>query len=480
MTVARIAQGLAKKEFSAREVADAYLSVAGKKKSMTNAYVTISAERAIAEAGASDARRADGSSFGPLDGVPIAYKDNILVNGIAATSATKILKDYVAPYDATVVSRLKAAGMVTLGKTNMDELAMGATTETSCHGPTRNPWDEERIPGGSSGGSAAAVAEGSAPISLGSDTGGSIRQPAAMCGVVGLKPTYGRVSRYGLTAMASSLDQIGPIAKTVEDAALLLSAIEGHDPKDSTSVHLDGARSLGVFGRKDLSGIRVGLPKEYFGEGMDAGVRSDVDAAVEAIRGLGAEIKEVSLPHADKALAVYYIVMPCEVSANLARLDGMRYGARVGGATLDETYMRSRGEGFGDEVRRRIMIGTHALSSGYYDAYYIRAQKVRRLIANDFTRAFEDVDCILTPTAPEVAWKMGAKNSDPLALYLSDIYTVCMNVAGLPAVSVPCGMSEGLPVGLQIVGKHFDERTLLGVAHAYEAARGPFATPPNA
>lgn len=478
MTVTELAAGLAKKAFSSRELTDAYVAQAEQKQATTNAYVTVTADAARAQADESDGRRAEGAALGPLDGIPVAYKDNILVKGERATSGTAILKDYVAPYDATVVARLRAQGAVTLGKTNMDELACGGSTETSCFGPSGNPWDPARVAGGSSGGSAVAVAEGSAPIALGSDTGGSVRQPAGLCGTVGLKPTYGRVSRYGLTALASSLDQIGPLAKTVEDAALMLGAIEGRDPKDSTSVELKDAWSLGAIGREDLSGLRIGLPQEYFGEGMAPGIRARVDEAVAKLEGLGAELKTVSLPHAEKALAVYYVIMPCELSANVARLDGMRYGTRVEGASLEETYRRSRGEGFGDEVRRRIMIGTHALSSGYYDAYYLRAQKVRRLITNDFMRAFEDVDVIVTPTTPDVAWKKGEKSADPLALYLEDVYTVSVNVTGLPGVSVPCGSSEGLPVGLQFIGAHFDERTMLGAAHAYETARGPFDAPP--
>jgi aspartyl-tRNA(Asn)/glutamyl-tRNA(Gln) amidotransferase subunit A len=477
-----VVAGLAKQEFSSRDVVDACLSVAKKNAGTTHAYVQLFEDAARRAADEADSRRRYSLQKSPLDGVPVAIKDNMLLRGSRTTAGSAIIANYESPYDATAVRRLRDAGAIFLGKTNLDEFAMGSSTETSCHGPTKNPWDLSKIPGGSSGGSAVAVAEGSATVALGSDTGGSIRQPAAMCGVVGLKPTYGRVSRYGLMAMASSLDQIGPIARSVEDTAIVLAAIEGRDPMDATSVELQKGWALPVEWPESLKGLRVGLPKEYFVSGMDKGVETAVRGAVAALERLGAEIKEVSLPHAGHALAVYYVLMPSEVSANLARFDGIRFGVRKAGETLEETYRRSRGEGFGKEVRRRIMLGTYALSSGYYDAYYLKALKVRRLIADDFSQAFQDVDCIVTPTSPVVAWNIGEKADDPLSMYLADIYTVSVNVAGLPAVSVPCGLSQGLPVGLQLIGRHFDEKTILTAARAYESAAGLRAsmTPPTA
>lgn len=472
MTISEVGAAFDNGELTSRKLTEACLGVAKKNFDATHAYVTLMDESALRAADESDQRIKRRSRLSVFDGVPIAIKDNMLIAGVRATGGSAILKDYVAPYDATVIARLKAAGAVLIGKTNMDDAAMGSSTETSYHGPTRNPWNTEKIPGGSSGGSAAAVAEGSAIVSLGSDTGGSIRQPAAMCGVIGLKPTYGRVSRYGLMAMASSLDQIGPFARTAEDAALLLSAIEGRDLMDSTSVDLEPSWKVPLRLPTSLAGLRVGLPKEYFVSGMDADVERSVRNAVSTLEDLGAEVKEVSLPHAEYALAVYYVLMPSEVSSNLSRLDGIRYGTRVAGASLEETYRKSRGMGFGKEVRRRIMLGTYALSSGYYDAYYLKALKVRRLISNDFAQAFTAVDVIATPTSPSVAWNIGEKLDDPLAMYLSDIYTVSVNVAGLPAISVPCGFANGLPIGLQLIGRHFDEKTILGTAHAYERAAG--------
>jgi len=468
LTLKEVADGFAKKEFSSREVTDACLAVAEKNAGTTHAYVEIRAADARAAADAADARRAKGESLSALDGAPIAIKDNLLLSGVRATAGSSILSNYISPYDATAVKRLRDAGAVFVGKANMDEFAMGSTTETSAYGVTRNPWDLERIPGGSSGGSAVAVAEGSAIASLGSDTGGSVRQPAAMCGVVGIKPTYGRVSRHGLMAMASSLDQIGTFARSVEDASMLLGAIEGGDVMDSTSVDLKADQALPTTWPESLKGVRVGLPKEYFVSGMNPEVERETRAAIKKLEELGADIREVSLPNAMHALAVYYILMPSEVSANLARFDGVRYGVRTQGETLEQVYRTSRGNGFGPEVRRRIMLGTHALSSGYYDAYYNKALKVRRLIADDFARAFTEVDVLVTPTSPTAAWKLGEKSADPLEMYLADIYTVSVNVAGLPAISVPCGFAAGLPVGLQIIGRHFDEKTMLGVAHAYE------------
>ncbi len=476
LSIKEISTGLERGEWSARELAQAYLKRAQETQESTHAYVDVATDLALSLAEASDARRAKGEQLSKLDGLPIAIKDNILVSERNATAGSNILRDYVAPYDATVIKRLKGHGMVILGKTNMDEFAMGSSTETSCHGPTTNPWDHERVPGGSSGGSVAAVSEGSAPVALGSDTGGSIRQPAALCGTVGLKPTYGRVSRYGLIAMASSLDQIGPVTGTVTDAAELLRVIEGRDPNDSTSVELSSKNwQIPEVLSESVKGLKIGVPKEYFVSGLEKGVEEKVRAAIDKYEEMGAEILDIELPHTDYALAVYYIIMPSEVSANLARFDGVRYGLRVPAKTLVETYRRSRGQGFGAETRRRIMIGTHALSSGYYDAYYKRALKVRRLIANDFTKAFGVVDCILTPTTPTTAWKLGEMVNDPLAMYLQDVYTVSVNVAGLPAISLPCGMTGGLPVGFQLIGRHFNEKTILDAANAYEQARGGFA-----
>ncbi|MCC6934435.1 MAG: Asp-tRNA(Asn)/Glu-tRNA(Gln) amidotransferase subunit GatA [Candidatus Yanofskybacteria bacterium] len=407
-----------------------------------------------------------------LAGIPYALKDNMLVGGTIATAGSKILERYVSAYDSTVYAKLRSGGAQLLGKTNMDEFAMGSSGENSAYGVVRNPWDTDRVPGGSSAGSAAAVAADLCVFSLGSDTGGSIRQPAAMCGVVGLKPTYGRVSRHGLMAMASSLDQIGPFTKTVEDAALVLGAIAGPDPLDSTTVPHDVPDYVAEM-NGDMTGVRVGVPKEYFGEGLSAEVRERVEGGIRALERAGAEIVEVSLPHSAYALAVYYIVQPSEVSANLARYDGIRYGHSASDAdTLLEVYTKSRAQGFGPEPLRRIMLGTYALSAGYFDAYYLRAQKVRALIRQDFDRAFERVDVIVGPTSPTVAFKIGEKSDDPLAMYLSDIYTVPVNLAGVPALSVPCGLgaASGLPVGFHIIGDMFREGMVLRVARHIEHA----------
>jgi aspartyl-tRNA(Asn)/glutamyl-tRNA(Gln) amidotransferase subunit A len=468
ITFVEAARGLSEKRFSARELAFACLARAAEQAETTHAYVETFDVAAVAAADAADERRASGRELSPFDGVPVAVKDNLCVRGERMSCGSAILREYVAPYDATVVSHLKSSGLVILGRANMDEFAMGSSNETSVHGPTRNPHDPSRITGGSSGGPAVAVAEGSAVAALGSDTGGSIRQPAAMCGVVGLKPTYGRVSRFGLTALASSLDQIGPLGRTVEDVAALLGIIEGKDPSDSTSAELKPEWALPDKWRTDLTGLVLGLPREYFQSGMQPGVETAVLSAADTLRDLGADVREISLPHADAALAAYYVIMPCEASANLARLDGMRYGTRVDGDTLEETYRLTRGRLFGAEARRRIMLGAYALSAGYYDAFYLQALKARRLIAGDFDAAFTEVDAILTPTSPIVAWPLGEKMDDPLSMYLADIYTVPVNIAGLPAVSVPCGKSDGLPVGLQLIGRRFDERTILEIARAYE------------
>ncbi len=424
-------------------------------------------EQALEQARKIDERRAAGESLGPLAGIPVALKDNLLVEGWEVTAAAQVLEGHISSYDATVVSRLKKAGAILIGRTNMDDAAMGSSTETSHYGPTKNPWDRTKVPGGSSGGSAAAVAAGFVPVALGSDTGGSVRQPASLCGVVGLKPTYGRVSRYGLIALASSLDQIGPLTRTVEDAATVLEVIEGRDEHDATSVELSNTTVPELL-EKDLTGMTLGLPKEYFIEGMDPEVKKAVMEAVAELEHAGAKIVDVSLPHAEYALAAYYIIMPAEASSNLGRFDGLRYGYHSSGKDLQDTYSRSRGEGFGTEVKRRIMLGSYTLSAGYYDAYYRKALKVRSLIKKDFDEALKTVDAIVTPTSPSVAWGIGEKFNDPLTMYLSDIYTISANLATVPALSIPCGFSDGLPIGLQIMGKPFDEHTLLRIGAVYQ------------
>lgn len=410
----------------------------------------------------------DNSERLPLKGIPIAIKDNICTKGELTTCCSKILTGFKPPYDATVITRLKASGATIGGKTNMDEFAFGSSTETSYYGPTRNPWDLTRIPGGSSGGSAAAVAAAEAFAALGSDTGGSIRQPAALCGVVGFKPTYGRVSRYGLIAFASSLDQIGPICKDVKDTAMLMNVICGYDEMDATSVNLKVPDFTCAL-VKDVRKIRVGIPKEYFIEGLDDEVKSTVFKAIEVLRKLGAETVEISLPHTEYAVSVYYIVATSEASSNLARFDGVKYGYRVGVSDLADMYNKTRADGFGDEAKRRIILGTYCLSSGYYEAYYLKAQKVRALIKRDFEEAFKICDCIITPTTPTAAFKIGEKVGSPLQMYLSDIFTIPANLSGIPAISIPCGFSrEGLPIGLQLMGRHFDEELLLRVAYTFE------------
>ncbi len=467
-TIVDVAQGLSAGHFSATELTQAYLNQARGLNDALNAYLTIDEEGALAAAKASDDRRASGNALGDLDGVPLAIKDNMLVQGVRATGGSKILDGYIAAYDATVIQNLKAVGAVFLGKTNLDEFAMGSSTEHSAFGPTKHPRDPERVPGGSSGGSAVAVAADMCVAALGSDTGGSIRQPAALCGIVGHKPTYGSVSRYGIMAMASSLDQVGPMTKTVEDAALLFNVLRSQDAHDQTTV---ATPVVSLEKRTDLKGVRVGLPRQAWGKGMTDGVRVHMERAVEALRGLGADVKEVDLPYADEALAVYYVLMPCEVSANMSRFDGMRYGERIPESTLIETYARSRAEGLGAEVRRRIMLGAYALSKGYYDAYYRQARKVQTLIRRAYVKAFQEVDILVTPTTPSTAFKIGEKVADPLAMYLEDIFTVSVNVAGLPAVSLPCGDHEGLPVGLQMIGAHFADGSLLASAYAFEQAK---------
>lgn len=423
-----------------------------------NAFIWVS-PTALDEAKAIDARRAAGEELGVLAGIPIAVKDNILVQGWEVTAGSQMLEGHMSAYNATVIERLKKAGAILIGRTNMDEFAMGSSTETSHYGPTKNPHDRSKIPGGTSGGSAAAVAAGFVPCALGSDTGGSVRQPASLCGVVGLKPTYGRVSRYGLIADVSSFDQIGPLANTVDDCALIMEVMEGKDPKDATSIDL-ASTTVPELIEPDVNGLRIGLPKEYFVEGMDEEIRARIDEAVKKFEAAGAIVKEVSLPHANQALAAYYILQPAEVSSNLGRFDGLRYGYHSQGNNLMDTYERTRGEGFGAEVKRRIMLGSYVLSAGYFDAYYRKAAQLRTLIKQDFDEAFKEVDVILTPTSPSVAWNLGAKFDDPLTMYLSDIYTITANLAAIPAISIPCGTAHGLPVGLQLMGRAFDEHTL--------------------
>lgn len=473
LTLAELAARLAARACSAREAAQACLDQIQRVDGRVGAFLHVDAAGALARADAADAALRAGATHAaqPLLGVPLALKDIIATRDQPLTCGSRILENFVSPYDATVVEKLRAAGAVLLGRLNLDEFAMGSSTENSAFRLTRNPWDLERIPGGSSGGTAAAVAACEVPAALGSDTGGSVRQPAAHCGVVGLKPTYGRVSRYGLVAYASSLDQIGCVTRTVADAARLLGVIAGHDPRDSTSVPEpvpDYSAALGG----DLKGIRIGLPREYRVPGLHPEVQQAVETAVRQLAALGAELVEISLPHTRHAVAAYYIIAPAEASANLARFDGVRYGLRVDGADPIEMYKRTRGAGFGAEVKRRILLGTYVLSSGYYDAYYLRAQKVRTLIRRDFLQAFERVDAIVTPTTPGPAFKLGEKASDPLQMYLEDIFTLSCNLAGLCGISVPCGFTRSprLPIGLQLLGKPFGEAGLLRIAHAYEQA----------
>jgi aspartyl-tRNA(Asn)/glutamyl-tRNA(Gln) amidotransferase subunit A len=466
-TVAEISRALAAGEVSSEEITRAYLERIERLNGKLNALVTVTAERALEQARAADQRRADGRA-GPLTGVPMVHKDIFCTHGVKTSCGSRMLDNFISPYDATVVENLAAAGMVVLGKANMDEFAMGSSNETSFYGPVRNPWDRERVPGGSSGGSAALVAARLAPAATGTDTGGSIRQPAALCGITGLKPTYGRVSRWGMIAFASSLDQGGPMARTAEDCAMLLGAMAGFDPRDSTSVDRP-VPDYGAALEGDLTGLRIGFPKEYFGEGLASEVAQCIESAIEEYRELGAEVIEISLPNTGLAVPAYYVVAPAECSSNLSRFDGVRYGYRCENPRdLEDLYKRSRGEGFGAEVKRRIMIGTYALSAGYYDAYYLKAQKVRRLIREDFLHAFEKVDVVMGPTSPTTAFRLGEKTTDPVSMYLSDIYTIAVNLAGLPGMSIPVGFARGLPVGLQIIGNYFSEERLLNVAHRYQ------------
>ena len=471
-TIAGIHAALQAKKISAREIASGFYAEIDRRNPELNAYLTLSHERAYSQADRVDAAIARGDKLPPLAGVPIAVKDVISTSGIRTTCGSKILESYIPPYDATAVTRLENAGAVILGKTNCDEFAMGSSNENSAYGPVRNPVALDRVPGGSSGGSAAAVAAGLAVVALGTDTGGSIRQPAACCGIPGLMPTYGRVSRYGLIAFASSLDRIGPFAGNIADTAAVVAVIAGHDENDSTSAaasvpHYD------VQIEGPIQGLRIGVPEEYFGEGIDSEVKEKVLAAIALMEKLGCRRIPLKMPHTEYAIATYYIIATAEASSNLARYDGVRFGLRVPGATLLEMYRKTRERGFGSEVKRRIMLGTYVLSSGYYDAYYLRAQKVRSLLARDFSDAFQKVDAILAPTSPTPAFKLGEKTSDPLQMYLADIYTVTGSLAGIPGISIPCGRTKAqLPVGLQILGPHFSESRILQLARAFEKAGG--------
>ena len=467
MTVAELSAALKKGDFSSEELTRVYLHRISAYADDLNCYITVSEEQALAAAREADQKRSKGSST-PLLGIPLAQKDIFCTKGIKTTCGSKMLDNFIAPYDATVVEHLNQAGMVMLGKTNMDEFAMGSSNETSFYGAVKNPWDLEAVPGGSSGGSAATVAARLAPAATGTDTGGSIRQPASLCGITGLKPTYGRVSRYGMIAFASSLDQAGPMTQTAEDAAMLLSAMSGFDLRDSTSIDKevpDYSASL----NDSIKGLRIGLPKEFFAEGLDDGVAKEIQAALAEYEKMGAVLVDIELPNSNLSVPTYHVVAPAECSSNLSRFDGVRFGYRCDNPVdLEDLYTRSRGEGFGAEVKRRIMIGTYALSAGYYDAYYLKAQKIRRLISDDFNKAFAGVDVIMGPTSPSVAFDLGEKSDDPVNMYLSDIYTIAVNLAGLPGLSIPAGFADSRPVGLQIIGNYFDESRILNVAHQFQ------------
>ncbi len=469
LTVHELLEKLDKKELTSADIVKAYAENADKTEKDVQAFVTPLYETALEQAKESDSKRADGKSLSEYDGIPIGIKDNICTKGVKTTCSSKMLENFVAPYNATVMEKLNEKGLINLGKLNMDEFAMGGSTENSAIHLTANPWDLSRVPGGSSGGSAAAVAANEVPWALGSDTGGSIRQPASFCGVVGLKPTYGLVSRYGLVAFASSLDQIGPITKDVEDAALLLNLITGHDDHDSTSSpreKVDYTKAL----KNDVKGMKIGVPKEFFGEGIDAEVKEKLETAIEKYKAMGAEVEEFSLDVAEYSLAAYYIIACAEASSNLGRFDGIRYGYRSENySSLEDLFVNSRTEGFGDEVKRRIILGTYVLSSGYYDAYYKKAQQVRTLVNAAFNKAFEKYDVVLTPTAPNVAFKIGSKSKNPLEMYLADICTVSVNIAGLPGISIPVDVnSEGMPIGMQLIGNKFQEEKILNAAYAFE------------
>jgi aspartyl-tRNA(Asn)/glutamyl-tRNA(Gln) amidotransferase subunit A len=466
-TLVELSADLQKGSFSSEELTRACLERISKYDAELNSFVTVVDQQALAAAKAADARIKAGTA-GPLTGIPFAHKDIFCTRGVKTSCGSRMLDNFIAPYDATVTQKLLEAGAVMVGKTNMDEFAMGSSNETSFYGPVKNPWNAATVPGGSSGGSAAAVAARLVPTSTGTDTGGSIRQPAALCGITGIKPTYGRVSRYGMVAFASSLDQGGAFTRSAEDAAVMLGAMAGFDERDSTSVDRPVDDYMAGL-NAPLRGLKIGLPKEYFGEGLDAGVAAAIEVALDEYRKLGATIMDITLPNTHLSVPAYYVVAPAECSSNLSRFDGVRFGYRASEPRdLEDLYTRSRGEGFGDEVKRRILVGAYALSAGYYDAYYLQAQKVRRLIRDDFLRAFEQVDVIMGPTAPSVAFKLGEKADDPISMYLSDIYTIAVNLAGLPAMSIPAGFSDGLPVGLHVVGNYFEEGRLLNVGHQYQ------------
>ncbi|HEB86877.1 MAG TPA: Asp-tRNA(Asn)/Glu-tRNA(Gln) amidotransferase subunit GatA, partial [Gammaproteobacteria bacterium] len=466
-TIAELSRGLQRGDFSSEELTRHFLTRIESLDGALNSFITVSAERALAQAKQADQSLANGEA-GPLTGIPLAQKDIFCTDGVKTSCGSKMLDNFIAPYNATSVEQLNAAGTVMLGKTNMDEFAMGSSNETSFYGPVKNPWNTDTVPGGSSGGSAAAVAARLTPCATGTDTGGSIRQPAALCGITGLKPTYGRVSRYGMIAFASSLDQGGPLTRTAEDAAMILGAMAGFDERDSTSIDTPVPDyTLGLD--TDLKGMKIGLPKEYFGEGLDTGIGDAVHAAIDEYKKMGAEIIDISLPNTHLAVPAYYVVAPAECSSNLSRFDGVRFGYRCENPKdLEDLYKRSRGEAFGAEVKRRIMIGAYALSSGYYDAYYLKAQKVRRLISDDFKQAFKKVDVIMGPTSPTPAFNIGEKADDPITMYLSDIYTIAVNLAGLPGMSVPAGFVNDMPAGLQIISNYFEEAKLLNVAHKFQ------------
>lgn len=468
-TIAEIASGLQNRDFSSEEITRAFLGRIEQHNEQLNSFITVTAEQALADARQADRKLADGGA-GPLTGVPIAHKDIFCTRDVRTSCGSKMLDNFESPYDATVVEKMKQAGCVMLGKLNMDEFAMGSSNETSFYGPVRNPWNTDCVPGGSSGGSAAAVAARLVPGTTGTDTGGSIRQPASFCGITGLKPTYGRVSRYGMIAFASSLDQAGPLTRTAEDAAMLLQAMAGFDERDSTSVdHPVPEYAEALDG--DLHGLKIGMPSEFFGDGLDADIGRCVEQAVREYKAMGAEVCEVSLPNINLSVPVYYVVAPAECSANLSRFDGVRFGYRcTDPKDLHDLYVRSRGEGFGAEVKRRVLMGTYALSAGYYDAYYLKAQKVRRLISNDFREAFDQVDLLVAPTSPSTAFEIGAKSDDPIGMYLSDIFTIAVNLAGLPAISIPVGLVDNKPVGMQLIGNFFREQQLLQCAHLYQCA----------
>ena len=468
LTLAELLQGLRNKDFSSAELTQHYLDRIAKLDPALNSFITVTAEQALAQAKAADELLTKGGELPALCGVPMAHKDIFCTDGVRTSCASKMLDNFIAPYDATVISKFQQAGSVMLGKTNMDEFAMGSSNESSFYGPVKNPWNLETVPGGSSGGSAAAVAALLAPAATGTDTGGSIRQPASFCGLTGLKPTYGRVSRYGMIAFASSLDQAGPMTRTAEDAAILMNVMAGLDNKDSTSMDEAVPDYTATLGNT-LKGLKVGLPKEYFTDALDSDIAALIQNAVKTLEAAGAEIREVSLPMSELAVSAYYVIAPAEASSNLSRFDGVRYGYRCKNPQdLMDLYTRTRAEGFGEEVKRRILVGTYALSAGFYDAYYRQAQKIRRLIKNDFDQALSEVDVILSPTAPSPAFKLGEKTADPVQMYLEDIYTIAVNLAGLPAMSIPCGFKNGLPVGMQLIGRSFDEGRLLNVAHQYQ------------